>query len=323
MYRKFKRHEYYYTGAAGSLYFLSPDSGKYEKLRGADATSFKLLDNFYGYDKQAIFYGSTCLKREYKSFKDYSVHGYMQIDSDLYSGDEKIKSNFKGKLTNLGGIFYTDGTNLIVLGKFFKFDAKSFVIVEGDVAKDRKNVFHADAIIKSADAKTFRVIPENSAIPAALKRKFKFLARARDSSWAADKKHIYFCGEVHLQGKVNPLSTRVMGHHILLDKKHVFYFDKLVEGADPATFEPIVEVGRKIKNSIDEIMFFTAFFKDKNNIYYRYEDGRNEKKDRIIACTKSNRKKYQKDLKRITRNYSSFNLTAQEIERIKALTENS
>jgi hypothetical protein len=320
MYRKFKRHNYYFTDAAGDLYFLSPQSSKYERLKGADSASFKVLHNFYGHDKQAIFYGSKCLVRGYTSFTDYSASTYMQIDGDLYYGEKKIKTNFKGELTNIGGIYYTDGKDLIVLGKFFTFDAKSFVILDDSLAKDKKRVFNADTVIASADAKTFRVIPENAGLPAALRKKFTFLVDEGPYSWTADKKHLYFCGEVHLEGKIDPASTRVFGSSVLLDKNHVYYFDTLVEGADPATFEPIVEVSRKIKNTVDRIKFFTAFYKDKNNIYYGYEDGRGYKNDRIIVCSKENRRKYQDDLKRITRNYGSFNLTAREIERIKALT---
>jgi hypothetical protein len=128
---------------------------------------------------------------------------------------------------------------------------------------------------------------------------------------------LYCCGQRFLSGVIDPLSTRVIRMHILIDRSNVFYHKKLVKGADPNTFQCIVDLSER--GDKNRIKFFTSFFKDKENIFYLYEDEVSESKDEIIKCTPRNRGKYSEDLKVLAERHSIYNLDISDLEKIKGL----
>ncbi len=98
------------------------------------------------------------------------------------------------------------------------------------------------------------------------------------------------------------------------------YHKKQVKDADPDTFECIID-SSKINDEYKKIKIFTSFFKDKDNIFYLYEDEVSESKDEIIKCTRRNRKKYLDDLKALTDKLEIYNFSDADKERINKLIE--
>jgi hypothetical protein len=316
-YEKYRGQEYYYIDSSQNLYFKSFHSGKYELIKDVDLNSFAFLANFYSYDKERIYHQSKCLKKGYTTFRDYQSYGYFKVDDILYWFGKKVKDNFTRDLINISEHFFTDNDKLFVNGQMFDFDKDSFSILNKFYAKDSSIVFHSDQIIDLADSETFRVIREDSGYSPEFVAMYAFLSDNGNSSWACDKNNLYFCGKRFLSGVIDPLTTRVIRTHVLIDKSNVFYHKKLVKGADPNTFQCIVDSSERSDNN--RIKFFTSFFKDKENIFYLYEDEVSESKDEIIRCTPKNRAKYIVDLKILEERYSIYNLDISDVEKIKGL----
>lgn len=286
-------------------------------MKDVDVKNFMILTNSYGYDKVSIFHESKCLKKGYKTFKDYERHGYFKIDNTLYWFGKLIKESVLTELYNISGHFYTDDESLFVNGKIFSFDKGSFTTLNQSYAKDKNNVFYSDKIIDSADSMTFSVIEEHSGYKDEFINEFNFLIDNDYSPWASDNNNLYFCGKPFLVGLIDPKSTKAMRNHILLDKDNVFYFDKIITGADSNSFECIVDLRKKKEQ--DKIRLFTNFFKDQENIFYLNEDARSESKDKVIKCEKRNLKKYIDDIKRIADDYDNYNLNADDKKKIERL----
>ena len=319
-YKKFKGQEYFYTDNSNNLYFKSFHTGNFELVKDADLKSLTFLSNTYFYDKKRIFHESKCLKKDYSTFKDYESYGYFKIDNVLFWFGKKVKEDFTDDLINISEHFFADNEHLFVNGQMFDFDKETFKCLNRSYAKDSKIVFHSDKVIDSADSETFRVIREDSGYSQDFIDKYNFLTEDGFSAWACDKNNLYFCGKPFLSGLIDPLTTRIIRTHILIDKNNVFYHKKQVKDADPDTFECIID-SSKINDEYKKIKIFTSFFKDKDNIFYLYEDEVSESKDEIIKCTRRNRKKYIDDLKVMTENFEIYNLTDTDIERINKLIE--
>lgn len=317
-YEKYRGQDYYYIDSSQNLYFKSFHTGKYELIKGADLNSLVFLTNFYLYDKERIYYESKCLKKGYTTFKDYAAYGYLKVDNTLYWFGEKIK-DLTQDLVNISEHFFTDSEQLYVNGQVFDFDRDSFLLLNRYYAKDSDTVFHSDEIISSADSETFRVIKEDSGYSQEFLAKYNFLVDDGNSSWACDKNHLYFCGKPFLSGTIDPQTTRVLRTHILIDKNNVFYYNKPVKGADPNTFQCIVDTSKKENKS--KIKFFTSFFKDRNNIFYLYEDRVSESKNKIILCTQKNRNMYIDELKILAELCNVYDLNMSDVERIKRLVD--
>ncbi len=319
-YKKFRGQEYFFTDDSHNLYFKSFHTGRFELIKYVDLESIDFLSGTYFYDKERIFHGSKCLKKGYSTFKDYESYGYFKIDNVLLWNGKKVKEDFTADLVNISEHFFTDNELLFVNGRIFDFDKDTFRILSKFYAKDSNIVFYSDSVIDSADAETFRVIPEDSGYSAEFLGKFDFLKDGGYSGWACDRKNLYHCGMPFLSGVIDPLTTRIIRHHILMDKNNVYFYKKIVKDADPDTFECIVDAS-KIDDRLNYIKIFTPFFKDKDNIFYFYEDEARESKDEIIKCTKRNRTKFIDDMRKLSAHLDVLNLVAVDVERIKRLLE--
>jgi len=316
-YKKYKGEDYYFLDSSKNLYFKSFRSGKYELIKDVDLGSLKLMTNFYSYDNKRVYHESRCLKQGYKTLRDYERYGYFKVDDVLYWYGKKLKSGFKCDLINISEHFFTDNDKLFVNGKIFDFDKDSFLLLNKFYAKDSSLVFHSDEVINSADANTFNVIKEDSGYSPEFLAKYSFLADDGYSSWACDKNSLYFCGKQFLSGIIDPLTTKVIRTHILIDKDYVFYHKKLVKGADPDSFECIVDLRKGVNKN--RMKFFTSFFKDKNNIFYLYEDEVSEVRNEIIRCTSKNRGKYIEDMKTMVKKHRYYNLDLNDMEKMGVL----
>lgn len=319
-YKKFKEQEYFYTDNSNNLYFKSFHTGKFELVKDADLNSITFLTNTYFYDKDRIFHESKCLKKGYSTFKDYESYGYFKVDNVLYWFGKKVKTDFNRDLLNISEHFFTDNEHLFVNGQVFDFDKKTFSTLNRFYAKDSNIVFHSDKVINSADSETFKVIREDSGYSQDFLAKYSFLVDEGYSAWACDKNNLYYCGEAFLSGVIDPLTTRIIQTNILIDKNNVFYHKKHVKDADPDTFECIFDTS-KINDEYKEIKFFTSFYKDKENLFYLYEEELSESKNEIIKCTRKNRKKFIDDLKAMVGKLDIYNLTEVDIERINILIQ--
>ncbi|HMK19928.1 MAG TPA: DKNYY domain-containing protein [Chitinophagaceae bacterium] len=312
--RKYLKEEYYLQDNDGNIYFKSFNTGKIELLNGVDIKSFKLLTNFYSCDKNKIFSESKLLKENYSTYTDYKSYGYFKIDNSLYWYGKKIQNDFKEELILISEHFFTDGKNLFVNGKRFPFEKESFIILNKFYAKDKSTVFHSDEIISEADPSTFKVLYEYEGLSKDILAKYSFIKDSGYSSWAHDKKHVYYCEEIFLKGIIDAASTVVIDIHILRDKNHVYYFDKIIDEADSNSFQPILNLNKK---TYDNIGLSTPFYRDNQNIFYLQEHASNENKDQIIPIKKLKQKQRKTVLQELLGHSKELGLKENEILMIK------
>src|SRR4030095_6456190 len=183
-------------------------------------------------------------------------------------------------------------------------------------AKDNYEVFHSDEKIFKAEPSTFEVLDEFSGLSKDIISKYSFLKNDGYSSWARDKNHVYYCGEILLKGTIDPSSVSIVDTHVLKDRKHVYYFDKIVEGADPESFQPILKHDKAIKDKLD---LFTSFYRDKHNLYYLLEHTNDEDENKIVSISQLNTKQGKITLKNLLAQRKEFGLMESEISMIRNL----
>lgn len=314
--KKLDISDYYFVDQENCIYFNSFNTGKLELLKDAEIDDFIVLSNFYSHDCKRVYHESKLLKKNYKSLIDYKNYGYFKIDNVLYWFGKKVQTDFTGELKNIAKHFFTDDVNLIVNGKRFSFDIGSFKVLNEFYAKDNKQVFHSDKLIGEADSESFRVLGEHSALSDGLLSTYPFLNKDSYSPWACDQHQVYFCGQPFLPGVIDPASTKGFHSHVLKDEKHVYYFDKVVEGADSDTFEPLIRQYAKATMTTD---LFTYYYRDYRTLYFLYQDGRSERNNTILPISKVNLKKNKEVLLKLLENSIRYQLKPTEVELVEQL----
>jgi len=141
-------------------------------------------------------------------------------------------------------------------------DPATFETVNSWLGHDSERVYFKDKIVPGADVASlepqryplFRdkndYYYEENAMHVADVSSFKILKRFDRDFWAVDSRNAYF-DTLRIDGVDLP-SFKVMSFTVARDKNRVYFFGKVIPGADPATFQ---EIGH------------SAYYRDKSHVW--------------------------------------------------------
>jgi len=236
-------------------------------MRNVDAASFMVLNHLFAKDSSAVYYLGGVVKTA-------DPAGFEVLDAGRYEehpGDY-VHAGFARDDKNVFHYVATIGKPSIVRGA----KVADFRVIKYDYATDGKAIFNGLSRAKKADPDTFEVLSPHFArdaarvyyvderVPGAERESFRVIA----GMLAADRDHVFYGTEV-VDG-ADPVSLVVVGPddyfskdgqniyahgerfdaadassfvHVggcyYRDRARVFYLDRVLEGADPETFEAL------------------------------------------------------------------------------------
>ena len=213
----------------------------YYKLNNADPESFVEIDDSktyttpgggayrlaYGYDKNRVYYESRTLEGADPATFEIMDCGYSKDANNIYRFSDKKDNIDLETFTVIGNLHYP-----------FAYD-KNHVYFENSIVEGADPAtFEMMALGYSKDAKhaywcnVYKVIPINKADPKT------FVVVENTDPWptafAYDKNHVYF--ENRIIEDANPKTFEVMGCGYSRDTNNVYRYSNKIRKADPETF---------------------------------------------------------------------------------------
>ena len=216
-----RKVDYYQKGSGYTLGFSW-------EVEGADALSFKVLENGYAKDKNhAYFDGYVIPQSDGKTFKVIRSP-YAADQNHVFYGKEAFSdAPEQFKFVQYENDFSTDGETIFYNGKALfpgRLDAATFQRIGGsDYYKDKNTVLTLEKIVEGADPETFESIPYE-----------KNLGDHRDIYYAKDKQSVFYEG-VKVEG-CDPKTHQIIDSTTHRDARHVFIKTEKV-GDDAANFK--------------------------------------------------------------------------------------
>ncbi len=127
-------------------------------------------------------------------------------------------------------------------------DTLTFRSVNNWVGHDDRHVYFKDKLAEGADPATLEVLHyplfrdhndyyyKGVAMQVEDTENLKFLKKYEDNFWATDGRYAYY-DTLRIEADLETFS--VEDWHWAKDKYHVYYFGKILEEADPATYKPL------------------------------------------------------------------------------------
>jgi DKNYY family len=200
-----------------------------ELVDGADPKQFEILDSGYAKDAEHLYFGKMILDESDPSTFEVLKSFYVRDEHNLY---------FRGKLVdgadpNTFDVVYNnyvkDENSLYVLGeRLDESDPSTFILLEDHYAKDKNYVYFKYKVVDGADSDTFESL---------------------DSGYAKDINNAYLQGK-GLEEVKDVTTFEVFGYRYATDQYNVYYYGRLIEGADSETFEVIEDGYAKDKNAV-------------------------------------------------------------------------
>jgi hypothetical protein len=247
-----------YARDKNAVFHTRRHSGPCE-IEQADPETFTVLSERYSKDEYHAFHECSLLRNaDSKTFRVTS--GFLAVDSKSVFRSGKLVSNansstfghLKHRFSNLN--FYTDDQHVYYFTNIVDdADPGTFEVIGSYFSKDHKHAYFCSKKchkIDSTDIKTFRAMSIKS-------------NWANASVYARDKSRVFFCAELKENNPCAPLpdsdpdSFEYIGKYFSRDMSKVFFREKVVRGADAATFE--------IFQADDQSGLYRA--RDKSSIY--------------------------------------------------------
>lgn len=142
-------------------------------------------------------------------------------------------------------------------------DPSTFKAVNSWLGHDSERVYYENRLVPDVDVATLKAerrplfrdkndyYYETTPMRVADLSSFKILKWFEDDFWARDSRYAYF--DTLCIRDVDLASFEIMNMMVARDKKQVYYFGRVLPGADPATFEPM-------GNSV--------YYRDKSHVWY-------------------------------------------------------
>ena len=260
----------YNIGSSGVTYVTRDPSGftKSQEVKGADPSTFVVLEGAFAKDKAKVFYHGVELSgANPDTFKIIADEYYSSDGQLVFAGRSLISRDAKG-FTLLDKGYSRDTEQVFYLSKKVPgAEATSFEVIEGagSFSRDAHGVYREGKVISGADGTTFErlnyyysrdqkhVFIQQEVLEGADAETFYTEPKRQ---LGKDSKHAYYL-DFKLE-KLDGSKTQFLDGLYLKDDQSVYFGNLLIEGADPATFETYTENG-------------TLFAKDKNG---RYSGGR-------------------------------------------------
>jgi len=194
-------------------------------VEGADAKTFRQINNEYGVDAENVFYKAGRLSnRDPASFRILK----KQVTADkngAYLKNKKIKNSDGPTFKFLSSIYAIDKNHVYYLPSNFyhtlqNVDLETFNIIEGsrNHAKDRKHVYYNDQILEGSNPNKLRVLNsyfsmdekfvfyESKKLEKVDRSTFQILESGNSENYAAEDKNNYYM----YPNKDNPYELRVI-----------------------------------------------------------------------------------------------------------------
>ena len=235
---------YYYDIYAKDKHFVYFDG---TPIQNSDPSTFTILGDGLARDKNGVYFGADVSSIDPSSFEQLSYndafgYGYYKDKKAIYFGEQKItgfNANNFSLLPALSKIYYP----------FFKYYTATSSDVYGGTCH--------------GELKLLRGIDGNTAV-------------ALDSFYLKDKNGVYVSNHDNACGtfNVSKLSADANTFAVLIgndgqantqyakDKNSVFYQGKVIEGADPGSFQILSGYGVVVAD-------YNSYAKDKNHLYYQ------------------------------------------------------
>ncbi|MEO7362367.1 MAG: DKNYY domain-containing protein [Gemmatimonadaceae bacterium] len=173
------------------------------RIAGADARSFRMLDNVYARDTNRVY-------RNGEGFEVRDINTYERI------GDQHAKDKVSGYFMR-AEIKGSDGSTFAFVDGHYSKDAKHVFWSDYDSGKGAHTPVELSLLLPGADPPSFAIIKDG---------------------YAADVKQVYYEGKV--LSRV-PAAFRVLDNGYAVSDKSVFYRGDALKGADVASFVVLTE----------------------------------------------------------------------------------
>ena len=252
---------YYRCQDIGSSYQICPDrKGDYKNgtisynsqdVKGVDVKTFEVFEDGYARDKNSAYHRGEVLEgvnpkefiylggRYAKDSSNIFCHGIRMLGVDMGTFEIVADSPYSKDLYAV----YFNGVQIV------NANPQSFSIITlvtpTNYSKDGINIFYREKKIEKADYSTFEVLGDHST--ARDKNTVYYAGRIIDyidpatvetyeySPYKSDKNHVYY--RLDRLDKVDRATFEYLGRGYIRDNNSIYHDGKILEGADPQTFE--------------------------------------------------------------------------------------
>jgi len=213
-----------------------------DEIEGADAASFEIVDGIFCKDKHHVYYsGGVIVGADPKSFKiiDYS---YSEDNQAIYYGCDKLCDKPQLNFTLLDYHNALSDSHFYAGDKIVPIDRPSFVAIDENYFKDKRQVIYNGDVVEHADPQSFEIL--NHFFTRDKERLYCGCKpidmnvdtyKIQDDCYILDNKLVYFLSTPILEADAASFCS--LGGNFSKDKKYVFYRDEIVDKANPDTFE--------------------------------------------------------------------------------------
>jgi len=226
-----------------------------ESIIGSDPETFVIDEKFkiYSRDKNNAYYRGKLIEDSDSATFEVLNEEYSKDKKHAYLKGVAIENSDGSSFELLAYNYSKDKNNVYFEGGLLEgIDAPTFVVMNDSYVKDDYSAYYRNKKIEGSDGKSFKLI---------------------DSMYAEDKDHSYKSGKLLETGdkKITVITSQ---YYKTADS--VYYLDKVISGADPATFELFINMSSYNDNNIvidpnKSNSYTNGYAKDKNNIYYKGE----------------------------------------------------